>query len=65
MNTVTITTVCESDLMQHIEDTPLFSLFRNGRHVKLTWNELTETERRDQVEAARRDGYNANFNPCY
>ena len=51
--TATATIVREDDLTAHIEDTRLFSLFRHGRHVNLTWNELTATEKRQQEAAAR------------
>lgn len=51
----------ESDTLAHVEDTPLFSLFRNGKFVKLTWNELTEAEREQQIEAARRAEFKALF----
>lgn len=57
--TVTITpnSFHEDDLMQHIEDTRLFHLFRHGRYCKLTWNELTATEKQQQREAAAREAY--------
>ena len=42
------------DLIQHICDTPFFLLFRTGRSVRLTWNELTEIEQQQQREAADR-----------
>lgn len=45
----------EDDLQQHIEDTRLFWVWREGRAVKLAWNELTEQERADTLEAERRD----------
>lgn len=55
----------ESDLMQHIEDERLFSLFRGGRFVKLSWNELTPIEKQQQREAAERANYQADFDPAY
>lgn len=39
-------TVLDSDLEQNIEDTPLFTVIRNHRFIELTWNELTDEERR-------------------
>jgi len=46
MTTTTLITnlVHESDIMQHIEDTHLFWVTRNGRQVQRAWNELTITE---------------------
>lgn len=38
--------VIESDEIQHIEDTPLWTVIRNGRFIELPWNALTEAEKR-------------------
>lgn len=53
----------ESDTLVSIEDTSLFWIFRNGRQLQRTWNELTHTEKRYQQEAAQRAAYNASFAP--
>lgn len=52
--TNTINRVIESDYMTHVEDTRLFFVFRNGRSMKHSWNELTATEKRQQCEAEER-----------
>lgn len=44
----------ESDVQAHIEDTPLYWTWRNGQPQRRTWNELTATERDQQIEAQRR-----------
>ncbi len=54
----------ETDLRQHLEDTPLFWIIRSNRSVQRTWNELTETERQQTQEAQVRAQYIALFNPC-
>ncbi|HZU00814.1 MAG TPA: hypothetical protein VFA10_14200 [Ktedonobacteraceae bacterium] len=55
--TPTVNCIGEDDLMQHIEDTHLFWVFRNGKSLRLTWNELTSTEQQYQQEAAARAAY--------
>jgi hypothetical protein len=55
--TTTVNRIREDDLAAHIEDTRLFHLFRNGRAMKLTWNELTAKEKEQQREAAARAAY--------
>lgn len=37
--------VLDSDLIQHIEDTPLFMIIRDHHFVELPWNFLTDEER--------------------
>jgi hypothetical protein len=60
--TTTASIVREDDLIQHIEDTSeLFWVFRNGRNIKRSWNELTATEKAQQIEAQRRAAYCATF----
>ena len=45
--TLPVTTpVLDSDLEQHIEDTLLFTVIRDHRFVELTYNELTDDEKR-------------------
>lgn len=36
----------ESDVLVHIEDTPLVTAIRDGRLIELSWNALTDDERR-------------------
>jgi hypothetical protein len=60
----TLQIVRNDDLTAHIEDTRLYSLFRHGRSVKLTWNELTRTEKDQQIEAQGRAEHHALFSPC-
>lgn len=43
--------VIESDYSQHIEDSRLFTVWRQGHLVKRSWNELTSTERLQLQEA--------------
>jgi hypothetical protein len=56
-----INRVIEDDYRQHIEDTRLFLLFRHGKPVRLSWNELTATERQQQIAAQERAAYNVTF----
>lgn len=51
----------EGDTMQHVEDSDLFWVSRNGQPAQRTWNELTSTEKLHQVEAAERAAYVAMF----
>lgn len=58
------TTVREDDLTAHIEDTErVFSLFRDNQPIKLAWNELSATEKQDQLRAAEREFYVTVFAP--
>jgi hypothetical protein len=57
-----INRVIEDDYQAHVEDTPLFWVFRYGRPYHLTWNELTATERQQQIAAQERAAYNVTFN---
>jgi hypothetical protein len=57
----TINRVIESDYLPHIEDTRLFTVWRYGRAIKRSWNELTATEKQQQREAEARAAYIAEF----
>lgn len=57
------TTVRESDIRQHIEDTPMFWVYRNGQQLQRSWNELSSLEKQHQLEASRREQFNAMFAP--
>jgi len=59
--TPTVNRVSESDIIAHIEDTRLYWIFRNGRQLQRSWNELTATEKRYQEEAAARASYVESF----
>jgi hypothetical protein len=61
MVTVPLNIVREDDLQTHIEDSPLFWVFRDGRNQQVTWNQMSEQERADTIEAERRDYYNTVF----
>lgn len=52
--TAPVAYIVEPDLLQHIEDEQLYWVYRNGQHIQLTWNELTEMEREHQREAQHR-----------
>jgi hypothetical protein len=62
MSTQTI--VREDDIIPHVEDSRLYWVFRHGRQMQLTWNELTATEQQYQSESAERQAYHALFAPC-
>ena len=51
----------ESDQLQHSEDERLFWTPRDGRQIKLAWNELTSTEQQLQREASERAAYEVLF----
>jgi hypothetical protein len=38
--------IADCDELAHVEDTPLFTAIRGGVFVEVTWNELTDAERR-------------------
>lgn len=59
--TTTVNRMREDDVLSHIEDTSLFWIFRNGRQIQRSWNELTATEKRYQQEAAARASYVQSF----
>jgi hypothetical protein len=44
--TATIENIIKTDLQAHIEDTDIVSAIRNGKLVNISWNELTEDEKR-------------------
>ncbi len=46
MKTPTDQRMSESDVLVHIQDTPLVNAIRDGKLVQVSWNELTEAERR-------------------
>ena len=54
--TLTATLIREDDQAAHIEDTELWTVIRHNAFVELTWNELTDGEKR-QI-------YVNMFNPC-
>lgn len=58
---IAINRMPESDIHAHIEDSPLFWVWRHGQPVKLAWNELSRQERAWQVEAERREQFVAEF----
>lgn len=39
-------TMPESDVLPHIEDTPLVNAIRDGKLVEVRWNRLTDEEQR-------------------
>jgi len=56
--------VRESDVLPHIEDTDgLFWVYRNGEQLQRSWNELSSLEKQYQLEASRREQFNAMFAP--
>lgn len=54
-------TVREDDDLQHAEDTSLYWVTRQGLAHKLAWNEMSEQEQAEQVQAKERADYVAMF----
>ena len=46
ITTQQIARTIETDLQQHVEDTPLVNAIRGGRLVEVSWNDLTDEEQR-------------------
>lgn len=39
--------IIEDDVQQHVEDTYLYQMIRDGKFAHLTYNQLTDSERRE------------------
>ncbi len=55
-STVNVARMIEPDLKEHIEDDLKVNAIRDGKLVEVSWNDLTEDE--------RRAAYVAMFDPC-
>ena len=62
MAQATLEKMIEQDQMQHIEDTRLFWVWRNGRACKRAWNEMSTIEKQLEREAQARAYYETIFN---
>lgn len=60
-STSTVNRVITDDYQAHIHDTRLFWVYRHGRPLQRSWNELTEKERKQQREAEARAYYTSLF----
>lgn len=54
----------EDDDLQHAEDTSLYWVTRQGRAHKLAWNEMSEQEQAEQIQAKERADFVAMFVDC-
>jgi len=54
--TVDVAPIIEPDLAQHIDYRPTVNAIRDGKLIEVSWNDLTEDE--------RRAAYVVMFNPC-
>ncbi|HYU72388.1 MAG TPA: hypothetical protein VEL31_06880 [Ktedonobacteraceae bacterium] len=56
ISTVDVARLIETDLQAHVEDDIKVNAVRDGKLVEVSWNDLTEDE--------RRAAYVATFHPC-